>query len=48
MVFEVRVDGLGEIAWWILGYGDQVEVLGPKLLRERIKRAAQGMLAMYE
>ena len=25
--FHVRVDGLGEIAWWILGYGDQVEVV---------------------
>lgn len=31
-----RVDGIGEISWWILGYGDQVEVLGPAILRRRI------------
>ena len=23
---DFRIDGLGEIIWWILGYGDQVEV----------------------
>jgi len=46
MLFEVRVDGLGEIAWWILGYGDQVEVLAPKALRARIRRAAEKMTAL--
>ena len=24
---QARVSGLGEIMWWILGYGDQAEVL---------------------
>jgi predicted DNA-binding transcriptional regulator YafY len=38
-----RVDGLGEIAWWILGYGDQVEVLSPQRLRKRIAEVAQKM-----
>ena len=36
LTFEVTVDGLTEISWWILGYGDQVEVLAPPALRKRI------------
>jgi predicted DNA-binding transcriptional regulator YafY len=48
MIFEVRVDGLGEIAWWILGYGDKVEVLEPKTLRTRVQRTAKAMAAMYD
>jgi proteasome accessory factor B len=48
LLFDVRVDGLGEIYWWILGYGDQVEVLKPKALRERIRTAAENMLARYK
>ncbi|MBN2584068.1 MAG: YafY family transcriptional regulator [Planctomycetes bacterium] len=47
MVFEVRVDGLREILWWILGYGDQVEVLKPKPLRDRVRKTAQNMLTHY-
>ena len=39
---SVSVDGLNEISWWILGYGDQAEVIEPpalrKLIRERIKK----------
>jgi len=31
------VDGLGEIAWWICGYADQVEVVKPKALREKVR-----------
>ena len=27
--FQVRVSGLNEISWWILGYGDQAEVRKP-------------------
>lgn len=34
--FGVSVDGLGEITWWILGYGDQVEVISPPELRLRV------------
>ena len=35
-IIEFRVDGLNEITWWILGYGDKVQVLGPATLRQRI------------
>jgi len=40
---EFRVDGLGEITWWILGYGDQVQVLRPKKLRQKIIETARNM-----
>jgi proteasome accessory factor B len=40
---EFRVDGLGEITWWILGYGDQVEVLAPAALRSKVVEIAHRM-----
>jgi len=45
---EFRVDGLGEITWWILGYGDQVQVLAPKVLREKIVEVAKSMIKLNE
>lgn len=45
---EFRVDGLGEISWWILGYGDQVQVIAPKVLRERILETAKNMIKVNE
>ena len=43
---EFRVDGLGEITWWILGYGDQVQVLAPKALRNKVLETAKNMIAL--
>jgi predicted DNA-binding transcriptional regulator YafY len=43
---EFRVDGLGEITWWILGYGDQVEVLAPVALRNNIVDIARKTIEM--
>ncbi len=40
-IVEFRVDGIGEITWWILGYGDQVEILAPKALREKVVEVAR-------
>ncbi len=45
---EFRVDGLGEIGWWILGYGDQVQVLAPKALRTRVVEMAKNMIKLNE
>lgn len=39
--FQVTVDGLGEILWWVLGYGDQVEVRRPGELRRRVAEIAE-------
>lgn len=45
--FQVNVSGLGEISWWILGYGDQAEVLEPAALRDIVVNRAKRMLANY-
>jgi predicted DNA-binding transcriptional regulator YafY len=39
----VTVAGTVEIAPWILGWGDAVEVLGPRALRDRIAAVGKGM-----
>ncbi|MGD0571475.1 MAG: transcriptional regulator [Sedimentisphaerales bacterium] len=41
---DFRVDGLGEITWWILGYGDQVDVLAPAALRKNVAEIAKRMV----
>ena len=45
---EFRVDGLGEITWWILGYGDQVQILAPKALRNKVLETAKNMIKLNE
>ncbi len=45
--FRVTVSGLNEISWWILGYGDQAEVLQPPELRQLIADRAKRMAAKY-
>lgn len=47
ILFRASVDGLDEILWWILGYGDQAEVLAPDELREDLKRRVEAMRRMY-
>ena len=44
VTLSFRVDGLGEIVWWVLGYGDQVQVLAPAALREKVFERAQGII----
>ncbi len=36
-IMRFEVNGLGEIAWWICGYGDQVSVRKPAALRRRVR-----------
>ncbi len=43
---DFRVDGLGEIMWWVLGYGDQVRVLAPRALRQRVVEAARNIIQL--
>jgi proteasome accessory factor B len=47
MDYRATVDGLGEITWWILGYGDQVEVIAPAALRKTVVATAKSVLARY-
>ena len=43
---EFRVDGLREITWWILGYGDQVQVLAPEALRNKVLETAKNTIKL--
>lgn len=45
--FHVDVEGLTEIGWWILGYGDQAEVLKPKKFRKQIQQRIESMGKVY-
>jgi len=44
---EFNVAGTNEIAWWVMGYGDQVVVLEPEELRDRICTMAQAVVDRY-
>lgn len=46
--FRATVSGIKEISWWILGYGDQAEVLAPQSLRDLIANRVRGMAKIYE
>ena len=48
MDFHVTVSGLSEIASWILGYGDQAEVLNPPELRTMVADHVRRMMVCYE
>lgn len=47
LLFYATVSGLSEIAWWVLGYGDQAEVLQPAKLRRFIAGRVRKMAATY-
>jgi predicted DNA-binding transcriptional regulator YafY len=46
--FSAHVDGLGEITWWILGYGDHVRVQGPPAMARRIRDVARRVVTFYD
>jgi len=41
------IDGLSEIAWWVCGYADQVQVIEPPELRDRVRDMHQRAAEMY-
>jgi proteasome accessory factor B len=45
--FQVKVSGLHEITWWVLGYGDQAEVLHSPELRKLVGLHARKMADRY-
>ncbi len=45
--FWVQVSGLWEISWWVMGYGDQVEVLHPPQLRQMVLQRAENIVRQY-
>ena len=47
VIIEFRVDGLNEITWWILSYGEKVRVLAPEVLGKKIAETAKNMLRAH-
>lgn len=47
-IIGFRVDGLSEVTWWVLSYGDKVEVLAPRILRQKIIKIAQNTVKQNE
>lgn len=47
LLFMADVDGIEEISWWVMGYGDQAVVESPPELQDLLRRRARGMVAMY-
>ena len=47
MDFRVVVDGINEISWWILGYGDKAQVLRPSSLVQIVKKHIDRMAEAY-
>ena len=45
--YHVTVSGINEIAWWVLGYGKEVEVVSPPSLRAIIRQHAEAMVQTY-
>lgn len=47
LIFEVDVDGIDEISWWVLGYGKEALVLEPPELRDLIEEHITFMADRY-
>jgi predicted DNA-binding transcriptional regulator YafY len=47
LLFEVDVDGVDEMSWWVLGYGKEAVVEEPAALRALIQSHAQAVLEHY-
>ncbi len=45
---QATVRDTHELRWWLLGFGDKVEVLGPKSLRKEFAEMARRMAARYQ
>jgi predicted DNA-binding transcriptional regulator YafY len=48
VLLQATVKDSLELHWWLLGFGDKVEVLTPKALREEFATIAQRMASHYE
>ena len=42
-----RVRDTMQLRWWLLGFGEQVEVIGPETLREEFAETAREMHGLY-
>lgn len=48
VLLQATVRDTLELRWWLLGFGDKIEVVGPKALREEFKLISRRMAARYQ
>ena len=48
MIIEDTISDVLEFKWWIRAFGDSVEVLEPKSLRDEFAQMSKRMRSMYE
>ena len=48
VIIEFRVNGFREVTWWILSYGDRVQVLEPEILRRQIVAIARRVVGLHK
>ncbi len=46
-LLKLRTRGWQELAWWILSYGKDIEVIGPPELREYVASEVRGAVRLY-
>lgn len=44
---RAEVEDTHQLRWWLLGFGDQVEVLRPQHLRQEMAMVARGLFSLY-
>ena len=47
LLYEVKVNGIEEISRWILGFGENAEVLEPKELRDKMRTTIKNLSKVY-
>jgi predicted DNA-binding transcriptional regulator YafY len=48
VLVRATVQDSAELHWWLLGFGELVEVLAPAALREEFRARAVAMAALYQ
>jgi predicted DNA-binding transcriptional regulator YafY len=48
MLLRATVENTAELRWWILGFGELVEVLAPADLRGEFRERASALAATYQ
>jgi len=47
VLLEATVRDDVQLRWWLKGFGDKVEVIGPKQLRDEFVEMAQKLIILY-
>ena len=47
VIVKAEISDNAQLSWWILGFGDQVEVLAPMRLRQDIANISKSLARTY-